>query len=149
MAVREQTRQLVAQFLAQLVIEVGERLIQQDEVGILHERAGDRRALLLSARQLRGLALQHRCQAQQLGDRLDAALDLVVADSADPQRRRDVLIDREVWVVDELLIDHGDVALLHLRPGHVLAAEPDLASARFVEPGHQLHERRLAGQRGA
>ena len=51
-AVGEQARQLVAQRLAQLVVEVGQRLVEQHQVGILDQRARQRRALLLAARQL-------------------------------------------------------------------------------------------------
>ena len=49
---REDAGQLLAQLLAQLVVEVGERLVEQHEIGALHQGAGDRRALLLAARQL-------------------------------------------------------------------------------------------------
>src|SRR5690606_17081304 len=52
-------------------------------------------------------------------------------------------------VVDELLVDHRDVPLLHRNAADVLAAEIDLAGARPLEPGHQLHQRRLAGERRA
>ena len=71
------------------------------------------------------------------------------ATPGDAQRRGDVLEDVEIGVVDELLVDHRDVALLHRDAGDVLAAEPDLAGGRPLEPGHQLHQRRLAGERGA
>ena len=61
----EEFGKLVAQFLAQLVVEIGERLVEQDDVGILDQRAGERGALLLAARQLRRPSLQHRRQAQE------------------------------------------------------------------------------------
>ena len=148
-AVGEQLRQLVAQLLAQLEVEIGERLVEQNEVGVLDQRAGQRGALLLPAGQLGRAALQHRRQPQQLGDAVHAAVDLGLRHARDAQRRGDVLEDREVRIVDELLVDHRDVALLHGNAGDVLPVEPDLAGGRALEPGHQLHQRRLAGERRA
>ncbi len=52
LAAGEEAGQLVAQFLAKLVVEIGERLVEEDEVGVLDQRAGDRRPLLLTAGQL-------------------------------------------------------------------------------------------------
>ena len=48
----EEPRQFIAQPLAQLVVEVGQRLVEQHQVGVLHQRARQRGALLLAARQL-------------------------------------------------------------------------------------------------
>ena len=143
-------RQFVAQFLAQLVVEIGERLVEQDEVAVLDERAGDRRALLLSAGKLGRPALQHRRQAEKIG-RLARPLASISAGghAGDAEGRGDVLVDGEIGVVDELLVDHRDVALLHRHAADVLAAEEYLAGGRPLEPGHDLHQRRLAGERRA
>ena len=65
------------------------------------------------------------------------------------QRRGDVVGDRHRRVVDELLVDHRDVALAHRLAGHVLAVGEDAALGRRVEPGHHAHQRRLAGLRRA
>ena len=48
-AVGEELGQFGAQFLAQLVVEVGERFIEQDEAGFLDDGAGHGDALLLAA----------------------------------------------------------------------------------------------------
>ena len=71
-------RQFVAQFLAQLVVEIGERLVEEDEVAVLDDGAGDGGALLLAAGEFGGLAVQHRCQAQKFGRTADPLLDLGV-----------------------------------------------------------------------
>ena len=63
----KKSRQLVAQLLAQLVVEIGERLVEEDEVGVLDQRARDRGPLLLAAGEFGGTALQHRRQAQEFG----------------------------------------------------------------------------------
>ncbi len=46
---REDARQFSAQFLAQFVVEIGERLVEQHQFGVLHESPRKRRALLLPA----------------------------------------------------------------------------------------------------
>ena len=69
-------RQFGAQFLAQLVIEIGERLVQQHQIGALHQRAGNRGALLLAAGQLQRRAIQIRFQLQEPCGLLHALLDL-------------------------------------------------------------------------
>src|SRR5262249_5800086 len=47
--VGEEFRQLVAEFFAELVVEVGERLVEKNDVGVLDDGPRDRGALLLSA----------------------------------------------------------------------------------------------------
>ncbi len=83
------------------------------------------------------------------GGALDLALDPRAVGAGDAQRRGDVLVDRHRRVVDELLVDHGDVALLHRHAGDVVAVEPDRAGGRRVEAGHQPHQAGLARQRRA
>ena len=75
-AAGEQLGQLVAQFLAQLEVEIGERLVEQHQARILDQRAGERGALLLPAGELGRPALQHRRQPQQLGHAVHARVDL-------------------------------------------------------------------------
>ena len=128
-AAGEELRQLVAQLLAQLVVEVGERLVEEDEVGILDEGARDRGALLLAAGKLVRAAAAASASGAAARRPARRARSISAAPHAgDAQRRGDVLEDREIRVVDELLVDHGDVALLHGNAGDVLAAEPDFAA---------------------
>ena len=68
MTVGKQARKFIPQFLAQLVIEIGQGLVQKHEVGILDQRPGKGGALLLAARQFARPALQHGLQTQQFGD---------------------------------------------------------------------------------
>ena len=80
---------------------------------------------------------------------LHPVVDFLLRHAGDPQRRGDVVVDGEIRIVDELLIDHRDIALLHRNARHVLAREPDFAGGRPVDAGHELHQRRLAGERRA
>ena len=61
---------------AQLGIEVGERLVEQEHADLLDQRPADGDALALAAGELRRLAVEQRLDLQQLGRPGDAALDL-------------------------------------------------------------------------
>ena len=52
---------------AQGGIEVGERLVEQEDLGLADDGAADRDPLALAARQLLGLALQQRAEVQDVG----------------------------------------------------------------------------------
>ena len=56
---------------AQLGVEIGERLVEQEQLGIAHQRAAHRDALALAAGELAGLAREQRLDLQQRGDALD------------------------------------------------------------------------------
>ena len=57
---------LDAQLGAELGVEVGERLVEQEDVDVAHQRAADRDALALAAGELRRAALQQRLDLQKL-----------------------------------------------------------------------------------
>ena len=54
---------------AQRGVEVGERLVEQEDERLLDERPAERDALLLAARQLARLALEQVGDVEHLGDR--------------------------------------------------------------------------------
>ena len=60
-----QLADLDAHLLPQLGVEIGQRLVEQQDVGLDHERAGERHALLLPARQLARQALRQTFEAHQ------------------------------------------------------------------------------------
>jgi hypothetical protein len=67
---------------AHLRVEVRQRLVHQEGVGLAHDRAPHGHALALAARERRGTAVQQRLEAEHLGDLLDAARDLGLVDAA-------------------------------------------------------------------
>ena len=69
---REQRRELLAQLLAQLVVQVDQRLVEQHQRRVFGQRARQRHALLLAARQLGRQALQEGLDVQLGGQRLHA-----------------------------------------------------------------------------
>jgi hypothetical protein len=144
----EEAAQPAAQILAQLVVEVGQRLVEQDQAGVLGQRAGDRGALLLPAAQLGRKARQELLELENGSRVADAPIDLGAGEpAAHAQRRCDVLVDGERGVVDELLVHHRDVAALHGEPRDVDAVAQDRPVRGSVEAGQQAQQRRLAGAR--
>ncbi|MNM52434.1 hypothetical protein D3C81_635120 [compost metagenome] len=62
----EQFAHLLAQFFTQFVIQVDQWFVEQNQLGILDQRAGHGRALLLTTGQLQRQALQEGLDAQHL-----------------------------------------------------------------------------------
>ena len=54
---------------AQLRVEVGQRLVEQEDLRVAHDGAADRHALALAARKLPGLALEERLELQNFAPR--------------------------------------------------------------------------------
>ena len=71
-----QVGQLELGLLAQLLVERPERLVEQQHLGLLGERAGKRDALALAAGKLVRLALGERRQLDQLQHLVDAHVDV-------------------------------------------------------------------------
>ena len=61
-----QELQLDPQLLPQLGVEVAERLVEQQQVGLVHERAAERQALHLAAAQERGRPALEAAESHQL-----------------------------------------------------------------------------------
>ena len=71
-----QALELGAHVVAELGVEVGERLVEKQDARPLDERAAERDALLLAAARRAGLRFSTWRDAQQLGDLVDAPVDL-------------------------------------------------------------------------
>eukprot|EP01136_Pigoraptor_vietnamica_P034016 Opistho-1_new@9015 len=145
----EDARNLDAQFLAQFVIQIGQWLVQQHQPRPFHQRPRQRAALLLPARKLQRFARQHRGQLHHLGGLFHRAVDFSRRAPHQPQRRGDVVIDAHRRIVDELLIDHGDAAILHAHPGHILPVPENPPGRGHIQPRHQPHQAGLACGCGA
>ena len=81
-----QAHQLEARALAQLAVERGQRLVEQQELGPLDQRAGQRHALALAARELRRPALAVVAKPHQVQRLADARARSRLAGR--PSRRR-------------------------------------------------------------
>ena len=141
---------LAAHAGAQAGVERGERLVEQDDLGIGGQGAGERHALLLAARELVGIA---PVQSRQ-SDHLEQLEDPLAPVGAAPQPEGDVATDGEVREQRALLGHIADATVL-ARDEHVAAvvdqvlAELDLAAIEALEAGDDAQQRRLAAARRA
>ena len=135
--------------MAQLGVEIGQRLVEQQQLGPAHQGAADRDPLLLPARGRRRLAIERVGDPQELGDLAHAALDLRPGDPRLAQRIGQVVVHRQVRIEGEGLEDHGDPPTLHGCGRHVAPGELDLAGLQRFEAGNRAQGRRLAGSTGA
>ena len=114
--------EFAAQLHAQLGVQVGKRLVQADDLGVVDQGAGDGHALLLAAGELRHLAGQLLLgQVHLRGHFLHPAVDVGLVHLFDPHTKGDVLIHAHGGEQGVVLEHHADVALFHGHVGNILA----------------------------
>ncbi len=140
---------LLADLAAQARVERGERLVEQHERGRGGQRAGQRDALLLPARQLPGPAVGQVGQPDQLQHLPDAP----AAAPRPVQPEPDVAGHREVGEQRAVLRHQADAPplgrLVDPVAGHEPVADADAARRQRVEARDAAQQRRLAPARGA
>ena len=127
--------ELDLEVLAQLRVERAQRLVEQQHARPQHQRARERDALLLPARQLIGLApreLGHVDQLERLADPLGA---LLLAELVVLEPERDVLRHVEVREQRVALEHRVDVALMRGHARDVAPVEQDAPAGRALEAG--------------
>ena len=102
---------LAAHLLAQLDVEAGKGLVEQEAVGVAHDGAADGDTLFLALGKPARDAVQDVGQVQRPGDPIDAAVDLGLAQGFGAQREGQVLAHAEAGIERIELEHHGDVAL--------------------------------------
>ena len=134
---------------AQLRVEVRQRLVEQEDTGLAHQRAAHGHALALAAGELRGAAVEQMVDLQRLGDLLHGPLPLRLRDLAHLHAEGDVLLHRHVRIERVGLEHHGDVALARVQVVDAPAADADLALGHGIQPGDHVEQRGLAAAGGA
>ncbi len=108
-----QAADLEAHLLAQIGVEVGQGLVEQEHARLDHHGAGERHALLLAARQLGGIALGERAEAHRLQYRRRPWPGSCRAvETAQLEAEGHVLRDGHVGPDGVALEDHGHAAPL-------------------------------------
>ncbi len=143
------TLELQLHLLAELHVERAERLVEQECRGAVHERAGEGHALLLTARQLRRLALVVPGKPDQVEHLADPAAPFVLRDLLELQAVRDVLAHRHVREQRVVLEAHVDLALVGRDADHICATQQDRPGVGLLEAGDHPHRRGLAAARRA
>ena len=122
-----QRAQLAAHHLAELRVQCAERLVEQERQGLADDRAAQRDALAVAARESRHRAVQQIGDPQNPRRLLDALPYLVAPHALASQRIGDVRAHVHVRVEREELEHERDVALRCPLEGHVLAAQQQCA----------------------
>ncbi len=143
-----QPAHLEAHLLAQIGVEIRQRLVEQQRLGLDDQRARERDALLLPARELARIAVRELREMRGRQDGGELASDGLAVDLAQHQPIGDVLVDRHVRPQRVALEDHRHVAALGRhgarRRGEDLAAHPDFARRGLDEAGDQAQRGGLA-----
>ncbi len=141
--------QLDLHLLAQLEVERAERLVEQQDLRVVHERTGQRDALLLAARQLRRPPLLVSGQLDELEHERHLVANLVRRRAAAAQAERDVLEHAEVREERVALEDGVRRPLERRKVRHVGVAEEDPALADLLEAADHPQGGRLSAARRA
>ena len=134
---------------AQGGVEVGERFVEQEDLGVAHDGAANGDALALAAGQLAGLQLQLVGQLQDLGRFGDLGLDLGLGQFLHAQREGDVFEDRQMGVKRIALEHHRDAAIDRGKGRHIGAVDHDLARSGGFQTCDDAQEGGLAAAGGA
>ena len=137
-------RQFKAHLHAQFRVEVGERLVEQENLGLANERPADRDPLALAARKLGRATIEIGLELQDARD-LERPLVLHLSRLAgDGEREGDVLPHRHMRIEGVGLEHHGDAPLRRRHVGYVNIVDEALAGRDRLESGDHPEQRRLA-----
>jgi hypothetical protein len=130
--------------VAQLGIEGGQRLVEQQHLRSDRQRAGNRDALLLTTGKLTGKALSVRRHADHVQCFGDARADVRAGHPVRLQPKCDVVGDPHVGEQRVRLQHHTDAPLGRRQIRDIAACQPDRARRRPNKPGQRTQRRRLA-----
>ena len=136
--------QLDLEGLAHLQVERSERLVEQEHLRAHHERAGERDALLLAARELPRPSRSDVAEVHELEHLLRPRTPIPARDPPLLQAVRDVVEHREVREERVRLEDRVDGPPVGRQARDVAAVDQHDAGVRPLEAGDQPEGRRLA-----
>ena len=121
-----QTAQPAAQLLAHLGVERAERLVEQQHARLDGERARERDALALAARQLRGIAIREPVELHELEQLVHLGADLALRARRSARgltRKPKATLSNTRHVPEQRVVleDEADLALAHVRARSILA----------------------------
>ena len=135
--------ELELHLLAELQVERAERLVEEQDLGVVDERPRQGDPLLHAAGELPRLPLLGPRQVDETEDLPHAAGDLVAGNVSAAKAEGDVLEDRQVREERVALEDRVHVALVRRQSRDGLVAEVDDAIVRFLEAADHPQRRRL------
>ena len=136
---------LAAGLHAQLGIQVGQRLVHQEDPGLAHDGAAHGDPLPLAPGQRLGLAVEHLVvQVEQAGGLADPPGSLLLGHALHLEREAHVLGDGLTRVQGIVLEDHRDVPVLGRDEGDILLADLDAPAVQGLEAGQHAQRGGLA-----
>ncbi|MGY4597907.1 hypothetical protein ACVWXL_005653 [Bradyrhizobium sp. GM22.5] len=136
--------ELLAHLHAELLVEGGQRLIEQKHPRLGDRRARQRHALLLAAGELRRQAIGELRQPHLLDHGIGCAEAIGLGLAADAQCEGDILAHGQMREQRVGLKHHRGASLHRREPDDVLAADHDLAGGRVLVAGDHTQNRGLA-----
>ncbi len=130
-----QLHDLCAGLDAQLGVQVGQRLVHEEDLRLADDRAAHRHTLALATGEVLRLAVEELGEVEDLGGALDPLGDLGLGTLLDRQRKAHVLPHGHVWVQGVVLEDHRDVAVTRLFAGDVASTDGDDAGVGRFQTG--------------
>ena len=139
-----QLRDFQAHLHAQRRVEIGERLVEQEDFRVADDRAPDGDALPLAARQLPRASCQQVFDLQRRRHFPDAPIDLLATKAHETEAEADVLGGRHVGEERVGLEDHGDFTLRGRDARDVAVIDADQTGGNILEARDHAQHGRLA-----
>ena len=130
-----QLHQFGLRALAQLLVERGQRLVEQQDPRAARQRTRQRHALLLAAGKLVGLALLEALEFDERYHLGDAGGDIGSGHPGALQAERDIVPHRQMRKQRVVLEHHVDRPLMRQQLRNVPAVEQNPALVRRLEAG--------------
>jgi len=141
--------QFAPHLYAQLGVEIRQRLVEQENGRLAHDRAAHRHPLALPARQFARASREQVRQLEDFGGALHAGVDVGFRSPLDLQPVRHVVVHAHVRVQGVVLEHHRDVAVLRFQIVDDALADRDFARRDRLQPSDHAQQRRLAAARGS
>jgi hypothetical protein len=139
-----QRRDLAARLDAELGVEVGQRLVHQEDLRRADDGAAHGDPLALATGQCLRLAVEVLLEVEDLGGLGDPLVDLLLGLPGDLEGEAHVLGDGHVRVERIVLEHHRDVAVLGREVGDVAVADADRTAVDVLETGEHAQRGGLA-----